>query len=147
MIGKVQGSMLKLVQTNAPLSLLKYLTNRSIEWWVMSEYLPDLNNHVSLTSEGRIRIHWKLNNLAAHRQLLKRAHRMLQHAGSPITFSQQMGIETDSHLCGTLKMGKAPATSILDPYCRMHGLAKLRVVDASFFPSSRAMNLALTIAT
>ena len=85
-------------------------------------------------------------DLAAHRQLLKRGRRMLQRAGYPIIFSQQMRIETNSHQCGTLKMGNDPATSVLDPYCRMHGLTNLRVVDASFFPSSGAMNPALTIA-
>ena len=146
MIGKVQASMLKVARPNAPLSVLKYLANRGIEWWVMSEDLPDPENRVSLTSNGRIRIHWKPNNLTTHRQLLKRARRMLQRAGYPIIFSQQMRIETNSHQCGTLKMGNDPATSVLDPYCRMHGLTNLRVVDASFFPSSGAMNPALTIA-
>ncbi len=146
MIGKVQASMLKSARPNTPLPMLNYLANRSIEWWVMSEDLPDPKNHVSLTSDGRIRIHWQPNNPAAHRQLLKRARRMLHRAGYPIIFSQPMGIETNSHQCGTLKMGNDPATSVLDPYCKMHGLSNLRVVDASFFPSSGAMNPALTIA-
>jgi choline dehydrogenase-like flavoprotein len=35
---------------------------------------------------------------------------------------------------------------VLDPYCRAHDLDNLYVVDASFFPSSAAVNPALTIA-
>ena len=146
MIGKVQGSMLKSARLRLPLSWLSYLANRSIEWWVMSEDLPDPNNRVTLSSSGRIRIHRKPNNLTAHRRLLSRARRMLRLAGYPILFSQEMGIETNSHQCGTLCMGKDPGDSVLDPYCRVHELNNLRVVDASFFPSSGAMNPALTIA-
>jgi choline dehydrogenase-like flavoprotein len=35
---------------------------------------------------------------------------------------------------------------VLDPFCKAHDLSNLYVVDASFFPSSGAMNPALTIA-
>jgi choline dehydrogenase-like flavoprotein len=34
---------------------------------------------------------------------------------------------------------------VLDPFCRAHDVANLFVVDASFFPSSAAVNPALTI--
>ena len=39
-----------------------------------------------------------------------------------------------------------PATAALDSYCRSYDHANLFVVDASFFPSSAAVNPALTIA-
>jgi choline dehydrogenase-like flavoprotein len=35
---------------------------------------------------------------------------------------------------------------VLNEYCRAHELENLYVIDASFFPSSAAMNPALTIA-
>jgi len=35
---------------------------------------------------------------------------------------------------------------VLDPFCRTFDLHNLNVVDSSFFPSSAAMNPALTIA-
>jgi choline dehydrogenase-like flavoprotein len=57
-----------------------------------------------------------------------------------------MGIETNSHQCGTIKFGTDPAKSVLDPFCRSHDVSNLFVVDASFFPSSAAVNPALTIA-
>ena len=34
---------------------------------------------------------------------------------------------------------------MLDPFCRSHDVENLFVVDASFFPSSAAVNPALTI--
>lgn len=50
------------------------------------------------------------------------------------------------HPCGTLRMGSDPATSVLDPACRVHGLSNLWVVDASFMPTSMGVNPSLTIA-
>ena len=41
--------------------------------------------------------------------------------------------------------GRHPASSVLDPYCRTHDVPNLLVVDASFFPSSAAVNPGLTI--
>jgi choline dehydrogenase-like flavoprotein len=57
-----------------------------------------------------------------------------------------MGIDTNSHQCGTMRFGRDPASSVLDPLCRTHDVANLYVMDSSFFPSSAAMNPALTIA-
>ena len=37
------------------------------------------------------------------------------------------------------------SASVLDPFCRTHDVANLFVVDASFFPSSSAVNPGLTI--
>ena len=50
------------------------------------------------------------------------------------------------HVCGTCRFGDDPATSVLDPTNRAHGLDNLYVVDASFFPSSGGTNPSLTIA-
>jgi choline dehydrogenase-like flavoprotein len=50
------------------------------------------------------------------------------------------------HACGTCRLGDDPATSVLDPWNRAHGMSNLYVVDASFFPTSGGMNPALTIA-
>jgi choline dehydrogenase len=39
------------------------------------------------------------------------------------------------HQCGTCRMGQDPATSVVDPQLRVHGIAGLRVADASIFPT------------
>ena len=78
--------------------------------------------------------------------LVAAAKAMMRGAGYPLVFTQAMGIETNSHQCGTLRFGEDPATSVLDPDCRAHDVENLYVVDSSFFVSSSAMNPALTIA-
>ncbi|MEX1236623.1 MAG: GMC family oxidoreductase N-terminal domain-containing protein [Roseovarius sp.] len=39
------------------------------------------------------------------------------------------------HQCGTCRMGQDPATSVVDPQLRVHGIAGLRIADASIFPT------------
>src|SRR4029079_8816841 len=50
-----------------------------------------------------------------------------------------------AHQNGTIRFGHDPRTSALDVNCKAHELDNLYVVDASFFPSSAAVNPALTI--
>jgi choline dehydrogenase-like flavoprotein len=50
-----------------------------------------------------------------------------------------------AHQNGTLRFGTDPRTSVLDVNCRAHDLDNLYAVDASFFPSSGAVNPALTV--
>jgi choline dehydrogenase-like flavoprotein len=57
-----------------------------------------------------------------------------------------MKIGTNSHQCGTAVAGNDPATSVLDRDCRAHEVDNLWVVDGAYFPSSAALNPALTIA-
>jgi choline dehydrogenase-like flavoprotein len=49
-----------------------------------------------------------------------------------------------AHQCGTVRFGTDPSTSALNVDCRAHDLDNLYVVDTSFFPSSSAVNPALT---
>jgi choline dehydrogenase len=39
------------------------------------------------------------------------------------------------HPCGTARMGPDPATAVVDPRLRVHGLKGLRIADASIFPA------------
>ena len=49
-----------------------------------------------------------------------------------------------AHQNGTIRFGRDPETSALDVNCKAHDLTNLYVVDASFFPSSSAVNPGLT---
>jgi choline dehydrogenase-like flavoprotein len=146
LLGKLQAGMLTANQRWVPKPILGALANRSVDWWVMSEDLPDPESRVTLGAGGRIEVRFRPNNLGAHNRLIRAATRMLRKAGYPLVLIQRMGIETNSHQCGTVKFGTDPAKSVLDPFCRSHDVANLYVVDASFFPSSAAVNPALTIA-
>jgi len=81
-----------------------------------------------------------------HRRLLERAKRLLRSAGYDAVLTQQFDISMNSHQCGTVVAGADPATSVLDPWCRTHDIENLWAIDSGFFPSSAAMNPALTIA-
>jgi choline dehydrogenase-like flavoprotein len=50
-----------------------------------------------------------------------------------------------AHQNGTIRFGHDPKASALDANCKAHDVDNLYVVDASFFPSSGAVNPALTI--
>jgi len=146
LLGKLQAGMLTANQPLMPRAVLKAIADRSVDWWVMSEDLPDKENRIELSPEGNIRVHWRPTNLKAHLRLIAVARRMMSRAGYPIVLTQRMGIETNSHQCGTLRFGTDPSSSVLNEHCRAHEVENLYVVDSSFFPSSAAVNPALTIA-
>ena len=76
--------------------------------------------------------------------LVKETQRILGRLGF-FTLKHSLGTRNTTHQCGTLCFGTDPRNSVLDPYCRAHDVENLFVVDASFFPSSAAVNPGLTI--
>ena len=58
---------------------------------------------------------------------------------------QRIPLAGVAHQNGTIRFGDDPKTSALDRNCRAHEVDNLYVVDSSFFPSSGAVNPALTI--
>jgi choline dehydrogenase-like flavoprotein len=146
MLGKLQGSIIKPARPHVPLPVLDYMTRHSIDLYLTTEDVPKPENRVTLDREGRITVHWTPNNLSSHGELVKRVTRMLRAAGYPLVLTERMSIETNSHMCGTIVMGEDPKRSVLDPGCRAHDLENLWVLDAGGFPSSAALNPALTIA-
>jgi choline dehydrogenase-like flavoprotein len=122
------------------------IAERSVDFWLMSEDLPKHENGVRLDSSGRLHLHWTPNNEAPHRELVTRTRAILQEAGFTTFFEERRGVGTVSHQCGTTRFGNNPATAVLDPWCRSYDLPNLFVVDTGFYPSSAAVNPALTLA-
>ena len=122
------------------------VTARSWDFYLESEDLPHPDNRVMPGPGGRIEVSWRPNNLAAHRGLVEHTKTALRKMGFPLVLTETMGIATNSHQCGTCVAGADPGSSVLDGLCRTHDVENLLVVDSSFFPSSAAMNPALTIA-
>jgi choline dehydrogenase-like flavoprotein len=58
---------------------------------------------------------------------------------------QRIPLAGVAHQNGTIRFGHDPRTSALDVHCKAHDVDNLYVVDASFFPSSGAVNPALTV--
>ena len=146
MLGKLQGEMFKAAKPWIPLWVLRLFAKFTIDLYLESEDLPFEENYLTLDENQNIVIHWKPNNMKAHSNLVKHTKKALRKAGFPLVLTEQMGIETNSHMCGTVVAGKDPKSSVLNEYCRSHEVENLYVVDSSFFPSSGAANPALTIA-
>ncbi len=144
-LGKLQGGMLTANMKGTPEWLMSLFAKRSVDWWIMSEDLPDPGNRVSIDSDGKIRLSYTANNLKAHGELVKHWTKLMRSMGYPIIITQKMDIKVAMHQCGTARFGKDPKTSVLDPYCRVWDVDNLYVVDASFLPSSTAVNPSLTI--
>ncbi|MEK6648985.1 MAG: GMC family oxidoreductase [Actinomycetota bacterium] len=146
LIGKVQGIMMKSYAKKVPLTILNFIARRSVEFVVMAEDLPDKNNRVTLDEKGRIKITRHAVGVKTHRILLRKARQVLRASGYLAIFTQPFDISMNSHQCGTTVAGNDPKISVVDQYCKAHDLTNLYLIDGGFFPSSAAMNPALTIA-
>jgi choline dehydrogenase-like flavoprotein len=144
-LGKLQGGMLTANMRWMPESLMSWFAERSVDWWIMSEDLPSPDNRITLDGDGKIRVSYTPNNLTAHGELVSHWTRLMKSMGYPIVITQKMDITVAMHQCGTARFGGDPATSVLDSRCRAWDLDNLYVVDASFLPSSTAVNPSLTI--
>jgi choline dehydrogenase-like flavoprotein len=128
-----------------PLELYNWWVERGYDWLAMSEDLPREDNRVSLDTAGRIVLRYRPTNVRSHRELVAEMKRILARLGLRYPVTHSLGTTNTTHQCGTLCFGSDPRTSVLDPYCRTHDVPNLFVVDASFFPSSAAVNPGLTI--
>lgn len=145
LLGRVSGPILKANMPMAPEALLSLISRHAIDFYAMSEDVPSPNSRVRLDGE-RIVLEWHQTNWRAHLQLVAKLKSVLRRAGFPLVLSRPFDKRTPSHQCGTVRMGADATTSPLDTYCRAWDHPNLFVVDASFLPSSAAVNPALTIA-
>jgi choline dehydrogenase-like flavoprotein len=144
--GRTHGVMAQTAYPSIPVRYYNWWVARGVDWLVMSEDLPVRENRVEVDRDGRIRLIYKPNNVRAHKQLVKETKRILRRLGYWLVVKHSHGARNTTHLCGTLCFGTDARASVLDPFCRTHDIENLFVVDASFFPSSAAVNPGLTIA-
>jgi choline dehydrogenase-like flavoprotein len=145
-LGKLFGETVKAAKPWAPIALLSAICRRSVDFLAQSEDLPRAENRVEVDAAGRIHLTWNPTGREAHGELVAKARRAVRRAGFPFVFTQSLGVVATSHQCGTARMGEDPATSVVDPRLRAHDVDNLWIVDGSVFPSSAAVNPALTIA-
>jgi choline dehydrogenase-like flavoprotein len=144
----------------APGWTLDLMAKHSLSFWLTSEDLPDPNNRVTLDREGNIVLSYTPNNQEAHHRLLAKLKQLLNqqsacsvhghecHQGlfaRNLFLGDQIPLAGVAHQNGTVRFGKDPRMSALDVHCKAHDVGNLYVVDGSFFPSSAAVNPALTI--
>jgi len=144
----------------APGFTLEIMGNHSLDFWLTSEDLPDPQNRVTLDRDGNIVLSYQPNNEEGHKRLHGKLQQLMKGQGAcPVhghdchqgLFSRNLYVGDRiplagvAHQNGTIRFGNDPKTSALDPNCKAHELDNLYVVDGSFFPSSAAVNPALTI--
>ena len=144
----------------APGFALEIMGQHSLDFWLTSEDLPDPNNRVTLDQNGNIVLDYRPNNVTAHERLIAKLKDLMnQQRACPIHghachqglfarnlyLGERIPLAGVAHQNGTIRFGVDPATSALDVNCKAHELDNLYVVDGSFFPSSAAVNPALTI--
>jgi choline dehydrogenase-like flavoprotein len=145
-LGKLQGWTIKPQRRAIPHWILEFMTQRSVDLLCESEDLPVAESRVTVDEADRIHLSWVQTNLKPHEELVKRTAGALRRAGYPLVFTQHLGLTATSHQCGTLRMGHDPSQSVLNASCRAHDVENLWTVDSSVFPSSGAVNPALTVA-
>jgi len=144
-----------ILRANAPVpvprSLLDYLARHALDFWLTTEDLPDPSNRVTVDRAGNIHLTKRYLNTEAHVRLLGKLVELLGRIGchrSPISrwsvLKERIPLAGIAHNCGTVRFGSDPRSSALDLNCKAHDLDNLYVVDTSFFPSSSAVNPALT---
>lgn len=108
------------------------------------EDLPYAENRV--LSGREIALQYRIHpELRARRKAFRKAMRQAfwGHRRWLLGFQPELNY---GHPCGTLRLGHDPATSVVTPEGRAHGLSNLWVADASLFPTSMGVNPSLTIA-
>jgi len=144
----------------APGWTLDLMAKHSLDFWLTSEDLPDPNNRVTIDRDGRIRLSYRPNNEEGHTRLIAKLEHLMNQQGMcadhghschvglfsrSLFIGQRIPLAGVAHQNGTIRFGHNPQTSALDEHCRAHEVDNLYVVDGSFFPSSGAVNPALTI--
>jgi len=131
---------------------LDLMARHSLDFWLTSEDLPDPDNRVTLDRDGGIVLSYTANNGEGHKRLIKKLEYLLEHLDMHphlvprnLFVGSRIPLAGVAHQNGTIRFGLDPQSSALDPNCKAHEVDNLYVVDASFFPSSGAVNPALTI--
>ena len=145
LLGRVTGPILKANVKWAPEWSLDWVSRHAVDWYAMSEDLPNPESRVTVDG-AQIRLDWKRSNWRAHLGLVDALRERLRAAGYPIVLSRPFDRRTPSHQCGTVRIGADPKAAPLDPFCRAWDHPNLFVVDASFLPTSAAVNPSLSIA-
>ena len=133
---------------------LEIMANHTLSFWMTTEDLPDPNNRVTRRPRTAASCSsYTPNNEEAHQRLHREAQGHAEGDRLPRPPDATAGVHS-RHASRSpawrirtapCRFGRDPKTSALDVNCKAHDLDNLYVVDGSFFPSSGAVNPALTI--
>jgi len=144
------------------------MRDRMWAFTMQGEDLPQATNRVDLDPTvrdvrgfpvARVTYHPHRHELVASAHHAPTLVRVLQDMGatwtmtatspSPVDERDRRGVEAavpmSRHVMGTTRMGADPATSVVDPYGRLHGFDNVVVADSSVFVTSAGYGPTLTL--
>ena len=128
--------------------------DRVLYFEVFHDFIPNEQTFVELDPE--IRDRWGLPvarihlGLPGHHEraghfLANRAFEVFHDLGAEEMALTDLGGTSSYLVHGTCRAGHDPETSVLDAFCRVHGVSNLYVVDGSFMPTSGGAAPTLTL--
>lgn len=125
-----------------------------VEFEAFHDYLPREDTWIGLDPSrvdrfgmplARIHLGQCAHQKQAGRQLSDIALGLLREMGADTPLLPAVGGTSKYLVHGTCRAGHDPEHSVLDPWCRVHGVDNLFVVDGSFMPTSGGASPTLTI--
>lgn len=127
---------------------------RNVDFEVLHDFIPTSGTYVELDSNvtdkwglpvARIHIDEPPHHKIVGDWLVHRGLEVLDMIGADQVQPLAVGYRNTVMTAGTCRAGTDPRTSVLDPFCRTHGVQNLFVVDGSFMPTSGGAPCTLTI--
>lgn len=124
------------------------------------EQVPNPDSRIVLTRERdalgvpRVELRWRLSPIDKHTAHSALAVLRGDLAAAGVRFTTLIGRDADPwpvrlrgarHHMGTTRMHADPERGVVDPDCRVHGIANLYIAGSSVFPTGGAANPTLTI--
>ena len=109
----------------------------------MAEDIPLKSNRLTFAAGQPVVTHRQSDRtLRAVARLREQGLAVMRAAGARDAWSGSVG---SAHIMGGTVMGENPATSVTDPFGRVHDIENLYLVGASVFPTSGAVNPTFTL--
>jgi choline dehydrogenase-like flavoprotein len=123
---------------------VKFVAERSVTCFLMTEAIPTRDSGFEFKGDRIVRMRHPRPNPETFQRLRRNAIDIFKKAGFKWVLAPRSPAAL-WHPVGTARFGEDPATSVLDPFCRVHGMDNLYAVDSSFLPSAGAVNTTLTV--
>lgn len=144
----VWGSMLKQ-------KLKREFTERqTLRYEIFCDWLPTDDCFVSLAADekdkwglpvAKLRVGYHDHDLVVGKYILEKTSALFRHMGAKDISGSVSGSPPANLQAGGCRFGKDPATSVLDPDCRVHSSENVFVTDGSWMPTGGSVPYTWTI--
>ena len=127
---------------------------RYLQFEIFCDWLPTDNCFVSLDNTvkdkwgspvAKVRVGYHPHDLKVGRYLAEKSKTVLHTMGAGEVYASVSGSPPQNLMAGGCRFGTDPASSVLDPDCRMHDANNLFITDGSFMPTGGSVPYTWTI--